>query len=136
MIEADVVLGELETSAPQTNPADGSKPAESVQPKAADKDDVKKAAEAAPDTAGSSDGAVVQAATKIPIMAHPPAVKSDLSLKQFLDTVAAHNKDVKDGKPVKGVKLDFKSIEAAKEALTSWDKNDANVIIKQFLSSY
>ncbi|CAH2077136.1 unnamed protein product, partial [Iphiclides podalirius] len=45
----------------------------------------------------------------IPIMAHPPATTSDLSLADFLSTVAQHN----NGKAQqKGVKLDFKSIDA------------------------
>lgn len=45
----------------------------------------------------------------IPIMAHPPATTSDLSLADFLSTVAQYN----NGKSQqKGVKLDFKSIEA------------------------
>ncbi|XP_050573991.1 protein FAM151B isoform X1 [Bombus affinis] len=43
--------------------------------------------------------------SRIPIMAHPPAFKSNLSLKNFLDTVIQKN-------VTKGIKLDFKSIEA------------------------
>ncbi|XP_037975282.1 protein FAM151B isoform X2 [Plutella xylostella] len=46
----------------------------------------------------------------LPIMAHPPATSSDLSLAEFLSTVTQHNKGLKD--KVKGVKLDFKTIEA------------------------
>ncbi|XP_041984474.1 protein FAM151A isoform X2 [Aricia agestis] len=47
----------------------------------------------------------------IPIMAHPPATTSDLSLTDFLITVHKYNKASKADKQ-KGVKLDFKSIEA------------------------
>lgn len=45
----------------------------------------------------------------LPIMAHPPATTSDLSLGDFLAAVSQHNKG--QSKP-KGVKLDFKTIEA------------------------
>ncbi|XP_076173961.1 protein FAM151B isoform X2 [Ptiloglossa arizonensis] len=45
------------------------------------------------------------AADAVPIMAHPPAVTSDLSLEDFLKTVV-------ESKTGKGIKLDFKSIEA------------------------
>lgn len=44
----------------------------------------------------------------IPIMAHPPATTSDLSLAEFLSTVAQYNNV---NNKQKGVKLDFKSIE-------------------------
>ncbi|KAF9813243.1 hypothetical protein SFRURICE_019724 [Spodoptera frugiperda] len=52
----------------------------------------------------------------IPIMAHPPATTSDLSLAEFLETVSQHN--LKESNPTskKGVKLDFKSIEAYEES--------------------
>ncbi|CAG2057798.1 unnamed protein product, partial [Timema podura] len=46
---------------------------------------------------------------KIPIMAHPPARRSDMSLKEFLNNVAA-------AKSV-GAKLDFKSMEAVEESI-------------------
>lgn len=46
----------------------------------------------------------------IPIMAHPPATTSDLSLEEFLSSVHQYN-NVNRQKQ-KGVKLDFKSIEA------------------------
>ncbi|XP_059055529.1 protein FAM151A [Achroia grisella] len=45
----------------------------------------------------------------IPIMAHPPAATSDLSLSEFLSSVAQYNNV---NSKQKGVKLDFKSIEA------------------------
>lgn len=45
----------------------------------------------------------------IPVMAHPPATTSDLSLSDFLSTVAQYNTA---NNKQKGVKLDFKSIDA------------------------
>ncbi|XP_016837181.1 protein FAM151A isoform X2 [Nasonia vitripennis] len=45
----------------------------------------------------------------MPIMGHPPANSSDLSLADFLKQVTANKK--------KGIKLDFKSIEAFKAAI-------------------
>ncbi|XP_061704088.1 protein FAM151A isoform X3 [Cydia pomonella] len=51
----------------------------------------------------------------IPVMAHPPATTSDLSLGDFLSIVAQHNKGIAKEKQ-KGVKLDFKSIEAFEKA--------------------
>lgn len=52
---------------------------------------------------------------KIPIMAHPPNWKSDLSLEMFMRRVLEYN--INNETNVKGVKLDFKSIEAFKGAL-------------------
>lgn len=52
---------------------------------------------------GSEDG------PPIPIMAHPPANTSDLSLAHFLASIDDYNKNSDNPK---GVKLDFKSIEA------------------------
>ncbi|XP_063283331.1 protein FAM151A [Pelobates fuscus] len=46
--------------------------------------------------------------TNIPIMAHPPAVYSDNTLQEWLDTVVVSSK---------GIKLDFKSIEAVSPSL-------------------
>lgn len=51
----------------------------------------------------------------IPVMAHPPNTMSDLSLETFLRTILAHNQRHSDG--VKGVKLDFKSIESFEGSL-------------------
>ncbi|XP_014369256.2 protein FAM151A isoform X1 [Papilio machaon] len=45
----------------------------------------------------------------IPVMAHPPATTSDLTLGDFLTAVAQYNNG---NSKQKGVKLDFKSIEA------------------------
>lgn len=45
----------------------------------------------------------------IPVMAHPPAVTSDLSLESFLTQILEFNN--KNSTNKKGVKLDFKSTE-------------------------
>lgn len=52
----------------------------------------------------------------IPIMAHPPEICSDLSLKEFLQRIKAFNEKCSQSN-VKGAKLDFKSIEAFEKAL-------------------
>lgn len=49
----------------------------------------------------------------IPIMSHPPKNESDLSLKEFLTKMLAHNAK----NDTKGVKLDFKTIEVFNESL-------------------
>lgn len=58
-------------------------------------------------------------ATDIPIMAHPPATVSDLSLDEFISSNVQNNR-------TKGIKLDFKSIEAfngSKPILAKWRPN-------------
>lgn len=50
----------------------------------------------------------------LPIMGHPPAVTSDISLNTFLHTVLNFNNNTKEKK---GVKLDFKSIEVFEGSL-------------------
>ncbi|XP_047019726.1 protein FAM151B isoform X1 [Helicoverpa armigera] len=52
----------------------------------------------------------------LPIMAHPPATTSDLTLAEFLETVAQHNLKETNPGSKKGVKLDFKSIEAFEQS--------------------
>ncbi|XP_067624498.1 protein FAM151B [Eurosta solidaginis] len=52
----------------------------------------------------------------LPIMAHPPAKSSDLSLMEFLLRILEHNED-NDDDDAKGVKLDFKSIEVFEGSL-------------------
>ncbi|XP_075389379.1 protein FAM151A [Tenrec ecaudatus] len=47
--------------------------------------------------------------TGVPVMAHPPAIYSDNTLQQWLDTVLTSSK--------KGIKLDFKSIKAVGPSL-------------------
>ncbi|KOC69026.1 Protein FAM151B [Habropoda laboriosa] len=51
----------------------------------------------------------------IPVMAHPPATESDLSLEKFVSGVNEKN-------ATKGVKLDFKSIEAFNASKSILDK--------------
>lgn len=51
----------------------------------------------------------------VPIMGHPPANTSDLSLQEFLRKIVAYNKDNPNNQ--RGVKLDFKSIEVFEEAM-------------------
>lgn len=58
-----------------------------------------------------------------PIMAHPPANESDLSLENFLNTVI-ERKGIK-----KGVKLDFKTVEAFNASKPILDKVRDNVRI-------
>lgn len=53
--------------------------------------------------------------TIVPIMAHPPNTTSNLSLETFLRTISVHN--IEHPNNVKGVKLDFKSIESFDGAL-------------------
>lgn len=57
-------------------------------------------------------GKINNTGNDIPIMAHPPANSSDLSLNEFLNTVFDYNSKVNSSQVRKGVKLDFKSIEA------------------------
>lgn len=62
----------------------------------------------------------------IPIMAHPPAVTSDISLATFLSTVAQYNNL---NSKQKGVKLDFKSIdafEASQEQIAKYSKPEVS----------
>lgn len=57
-------------------------------------------------------GTVGSNATLVPIMAHPPANMSDLSLQEFLNRISNFNANKTNKSDKKGVKLDFKSIEA------------------------
>lgn len=52
----------------------------------------------------------------LPIMAHPPATTSDISLESFLTQIQEYNSIVEPNK-VKGVKLDFKSINALEASI-------------------
>lgn len=61
----------------------------------------------------------------MPIMAHPPANVSDLTLSEFLNQIINFNRDHEDQK--KGVKLDFKSIEVFEGSLDILDVNIPNV---------
>lgn len=59
---------------------------------------------------------------ELPIMAHPPATTSDLSLENFLKRILIFNNHSNLDK-VKGVKLDFKSIEAFESSVEIIKKN-------------
>ncbi|XP_022911142.1 protein FAM151A isoform X1 [Onthophagus taurus] len=73
--------------------------------------------------------------TNIPIMAHPPANTSDLSLKDFLETIHAHNiQNITNGNK-KGVKLDFKSIEALETAVPIMDSLYNNMTYPLWINS-
>lgn len=159
MIEADVIFGEHEVNtpapatvappavAPEGSPAVAPEGPPAVAPEVATEDKQKKSIDgakideakpAAPAQAPAvqTPDVPVQAApaqaptgtnSKIPVMGHPPATKSDLSLEQFLDAVVAHNKDAQ--KP-KGVKLDFKSIDALKQSKNAFKSTkDVRIII-------
>lgn len=60
---------------------------------------------------------------EIPIMAHPPANQSDLSLEEFLNTVIQNNGTQK------GIKLDFKTIQVFEKSKPILIKLRANVRI-------
>ncbi|XP_031619079.1 protein FAM151A-like isoform X2 [Contarinia nasturtii] len=108
MIEADVVMGTVVTQ-PQTEKPDTSTPKAEPQKKSD--------ATGNENAAGSNSGKEPEKPTAtVPIMAHPPSVTSDLSFEQFVYKVAKYNAGAKETK-AKGVKLDFKSIEAVKNAL-------------------
>ncbi|XP_076296292.1 protein FAM151B isoform X2 [Lasioglossum baleicum] len=66
--------------------------------------------------------------TVLPIMAHPPANSSDLSLEDFLNTVHVKN-------PTKGLKLDFKSMEAFTASRDILKKLNANAIYPVFINA-
>lgn len=65
-------------------------------------------------------GTLVNSSTNatLPIMGHPPANTSDLSLEVFLTEVSNYNLDSNHSATKKGVKLDFKSIEAFQASIT------------------
>lgn len=62
--------------------------------------------------------------TEMPVMGHPPAIESDISLKEFLEKILDFNNLNAENK--KGVKLDFKTIgvfNGSLDLLTEmWDK--------------
>lgn len=54
----------------------------------------------------------------VPIMAHPPSSRSDLTLEQFIGNISDHNNHVTQGNGTKkGAKLDFKTINALKQSV-------------------
>ncbi|XP_034247808.1 protein FAM151B [Thrips palmi] len=68
---------------------------------------------------------VIMSAAGQPVMGHPPADSSDLSLLEFLRSVTAFNTDHQDAP--KGIKLDFKSIEVFEKALEFLKQNFKDV---------
>ncbi|KAJ8976501.1 hypothetical protein NQ317_018445, partial [Molorchus minor] len=57
--------------------------------------------------------------TQIPVMAHPPANTSDISLATFLETINAFNtNNATNTTSRKGVKLDFKTLEVFNQSLS------------------
>jgi len=66
---------------------------------------------------------------KVPIMAHPPDLESDLSLQQFLDQVLLANTNGKR----KGIKLDFKALEVVPLALEMLGQIASQVSISMLL---
>ncbi|XP_031772285.1 protein FAM151B isoform X3 [Apis florea] len=73
-------------------------------------------------------GKVTGQDTVQPIMAHPPANESDLSLENFLNAVI-------EKKGRKGIKLDFKSIEAFNGSKPILDKVRNNLTFPVFLNA-
>ena len=57
---------------------------------------------------------------RVPIMAHPPAKTSDLTFEEFIDTI------IRSGKR-KGVKIDFKDLEAVEDCLKHLKSRAAEV---------
>lgn len=70
----------------------------------------------------------IAANSTTPIMAHPPANTSDLTLEEFLDKVIAKNVS-------KGIKLDFKSIEAFNASKPILDRVRSNITFPVFLNA-
>lgn len=70
---------------------------------------------------------------QIPVMGHPPATSSDLSLEQFLKTIKEHN--VKHPTFAKIVKLDFKSIEVVTESVNMLEKDWKQEYVSEILSA-
>lgn len=64
----------------------------------------------------------------IPIMAHPPSTESDLSLQDFLKTVIGKN-------AIKGIKLDFKTIEAFNKSKSILDTHRNDMKFPVFINA-
>lgn len=97
MIEADVVMGTIKDSKPET-------------PSLAEETDQQQPEHVKPDNSKPDESSKPKA---VPIMAHPPAQMSDLSFEDFVKKVAKHN----EGENKKGIKLDFKFMDAVTAAL-------------------
>ena len=63
----------------------------------------------------------------IPIMAHPPSTESDLTFEKFLEEIIKFNKGKRTSKNKKGIKLDFKKIEAVKPCLELLQKHGDSI---------
>lgn len=104
-----------------TNLVDPPKDDKKENKKGAKKGDKEKKPDAKPDAKregdaeGEGEEETENSNKDIPIMAHPPEVTSDLSLEEFLNTVADYN--TKNANTTKGIKLDFKSIEAVEKSI-------------------
>ena len=61
----------------------------------------------------------------MPIMAHPPVNTSDLSLEEFLDTILSSGITAP-----KGIKLDFKDLEALEPSLMAIKSRASKVVVK------
>ncbi|XP_033204265.1 protein FAM151B isoform X1 [Bombus vancouverensis nearcticus] len=79
-------------------------------------------------TLGTLNGTSDNSTQLIPIMAHPPATKSNLSLDDFLNTVIKKN-------VTKGIKLDFKSINAFNASIPILEKVRNNTKFPVFLNA-
>lgn len=66
----------------------------------------------------------------VPIMGHPPAVKSDLSLVEFLEAIKEYHSKPENVNKIKIVKLDFKSIEATERSIEMLEKDWKKVTFK------
>lgn len=70
-------------------------------------------------------------------MGHPPAVKSDLSLVEFLEAIREYHSKPENVNKTKIVKLDFKSIEATERSIelleNDWKKVNEKL---QFCSAF
>ncbi|XP_011144690.1 protein FAM151B isoform X2 [Harpegnathos saltator] len=65
---------------------------------------------------------------EIPIMAHPPSKESDLSLEEFLNSTIQNN-------GTKGIKLDFKTIQAFEKSRPILTKLRANLKFPVFINA-
>ncbi|XP_055375793.1 protein FAM151B [Condylostylus longicornis] len=68
----------------------------------------------------------------IPIMSHPPKNESDISLEYYLQNITEYN--AKNPNSQKGIKLDFKSIEAFENGIETI-KNHSKIIKKMWFNA-
>lgn len=71
-------------------------------------------------------GKTKESDVEVPVMGHPPATESDLSLKSFLHHVVTYNVDNANGTR-RGVKLDFKSIDVFEKAMDTLKETFSSV---------